>query len=80
VTTYLLEIMVLGAALFVFASLWEKHEAERPNSIDQLAYSAGLEPIEREILTLLQVNVKRRKSEPAGDAQAEDAPRKATAK
>ena len=52
-TTYLLEIMALGAALFVFASFWERRLAERREASDQLAYPERLDATERDLLVRL---------------------------
>lgn len=79
-TTYLLEIMALGAALFVFASFWERRLAERREASDQLAYPERLDATERDLLVRLAKTVIRTKSDLGADAQAENAPRKATAK
>ncbi len=79
-TTYLLEIMALGAALFVFASVWEKRLAERADSGDRLADPERLDAVERDLLVRLARTVIRTKSDFGADAQAEDAPRKASVK
>jgi hypothetical protein len=80
VTTYLLEIMALGTALFVFAALWEKRLAERPESLDPLTHPANLDAIERDLLVRLARTVIRSKADFSADVQAEEAPRKASAK
>jgi hypothetical protein len=80
VTTYLLEIMALGAARFVFASVWEKRLAEQTDFGDRLAYTDHLDAVERDLLARLARTVIRSKTGFAADAQAEGVPRKASAK
>jgi hypothetical protein len=80
VTTYLLEIMALGAALFVFASVWEKRLAERTDSGDRLAYPERLDAVERDLLLRLARTVIRTRSDFGTETQGENAPRKASAK